>query len=190
MSAFRSIVFARFRAVLPSICIFAGLASVLLGDGGSIMFRESEGPFIITLFAASVPLRVGLSDLSVMVEDGSTHVPLLDADVALILRSPEGSENVLKANRAQATNKLLYSVAPNFPVPGTWNITVRVRQQARNGEAGGNVSVLAANAALWNYWPYFAIVPLLVTLFVLHHRLARDRISAYRDANRRPGTHL
>ena len=164
------------RSVLGS-CVLAALACSLLGDGGSVLFRQPAGRFVVTLFIASLPVRVGSSDLSVMVEDASTGRPLLDAEVKVALEGPGGRVDTVRASRANATNKLLYSATPVFSHPGAWMVTVSVRRAGHTGEASGAVPVSPALPAAWRYWPYFAIVPLCIGLFVLHQRLTQQRAS-------------
>jgi hypothetical protein len=167
------------RSVVWS-CVLAALASSLFGDGGSVLFHKRAGQFVLTLFTASVPLRVGSSDLSVMVEDANTGTPLLDAEVTLTLTGPGGRRSTVRASRASATNKLLYSGAPVFSTPGAWTVAVSVRRGAKAGEAAGTVEVSPPLPAAWRYWPYFAIVPLCIALFVLHQRLTQQRASLRR----------
>jgi len=169
----------QFKSIAVWSCALTALASSLLGDGGSVAFRKPAGPFVITLFTASLPLRVGASDLSVMTEDAGTRTPLLDAQVTLTLADAEGHLSTIPASRAAATNKLLYAATPVFPVAGTWTITVRVKQHGKSGEAAGTINVLPAPPAVWRYWPYFAIVPLFIALFALHQRLTRNRAALY-----------
>jgi hypothetical protein len=167
------------RSVVWS-CVLAALASSLFGDGGTVLFHQPAGPFVLTLFTASLPIRVGSSDLSVMVEDASTGTPLLDAEVTLTCKGPGGHMNTVRASRATATNKLLYSGAPVFSAAGAWTVTVSVRRGGTTGEAAGAVAVSPALPAAWRYWPYFAIVPVCIGLFVLHQRLAQQRASLQR----------
>jgi hypothetical protein len=158
-------------------CALAAVASLLLGDGGTVLFHKRAGPFVVTLFTVSVPVRVGGSDLSVMVEDASTNGPLLDADVTLTLKDPAGHTEFVRASRANATNKLLYSAAPVFSIPGAWTVSVSVQKGEEAGRAAGTVRVSPALPAAWRYWPYFAIVPLSIGLFVLHQKLTQNRAS-------------
>ncbi len=155
--------------------------SQLFADGGSIQFRQSAGPFIITLFAASAPLHAGPADLSVLVESAASNRPLLDADVALGLKGPGASRTLtVTASRTHSINKLLYTAVAEFPVPGDWTVSVRVAETLGTGEARGTMTILPARAPLSKYWPYFAILPLLISLFVLNQWLAEKRVTAYK----------
>jgi hypothetical protein len=140
------------------------------GDGGAVQFRRRSGPFVITLFSSPVPLRTGAADLSVLVESVDGNQPVLDATVGLDLSQP-GTHLTLEATHAQATNKLLYAALPEIPRPGNWAVTVSVKRADLKAATTGNVTVLPGSPALVAYWPYFAIVPCLIALFVVNQIL-------------------
>jgi hypothetical protein len=148
-------------------CMFPALVQA---DGGAVQFHRRSGPFMITLFSSPVPLRAGEADLSVLVELAESNQPVLDADVSLEVRKP-GAQLSLKATHAQATNKLLYAALAKIPAPGNWSVTVSVKQANLKGSASGPVNVLPGPAAFVSYWPYFAIVPCAIVLFVLNQML-------------------
>ncbi len=139
-------------------------------DGGTVQFRRRSGPFIITLFSSPVPLRTGEADLSVLVEWADGNRPVLDATVGLDLSQP-GARLSMKATHAQAANKLLYAALPQLPKPGNWTAAVSVTRGDSRAEVMGTVNVIFGPPALVSYWPYFAIVPCLIGLFVLNQIL-------------------
>ncbi|MFZ0594532.1 MAG: hypothetical protein WAM39_29015 [Bryobacteraceae bacterium] len=139
-------------------------------DGGAVQFRQRSGPFIITLFSSPVPLRTGESDLSVLVESAVGNQPVLDASVKIELSQP-GFRLRMDATHVQASNKLLYAALPEIPKPGNWTTIVSVTQGDSKIEVRGTVNVISGPPALVSYWPYFAIVPCMVGLFVLNQIL-------------------
>lgn len=148
------------------------LSAVLLyADGGIVQFRREAGPFVITVFSTPSPLRAGPADLSVLVEWGQSHSPVLDAAVTLRLRDAQGTEVNAPATHAQATNKLLYASLPVIPNAGNWTVRVNVSRGGESTTVAGRIQVLAAPPALIHYWPYFAIVPCAVGLFALNQYL-------------------
>lgn len=157
-------------SVLLLIC-----AALLKADGGVVQFRKEAGPFLVTLFSSPSPLRTGPADLSVLVESAQTRAPVLNATVSLHLRSASGREADAAATHERATNKLLYAALPAIPEAGTWEVQVTVLRQAAHATAGGSIQVLPGPPAMVHYWPYFAIVPCLVGLFILNQYLKRRK---------------
>lgn len=136
-----------------------------------MQFRKEAGPYVVTLFSTPSPLRAGPADLSVLVEDVQGGAPVLDAKVSLDLDS--GTERVIHvtATRERATNKLLYSALPTISEAGTWRVQVKIVRNGAGAEASGNIQVLPAPPVIVHYWPYFAIVPCLIGLFILNQYL-------------------
>lgn len=125
---------------------------------------------MVTAFSAPVPLRAGVADLSVMVQDGQEDI-VPDADVTIRL-SKRGEEDIVaKANTAQATNKLLHAAQVTIPSAGQWRMAVLVTRGGHTGSATRTIVVLPEEAPLFTYWVYFAIVPLGVVLFVMNQWL-------------------
>src|SRR5215467_873239 len=77
-------------------------------DGGIVLCRRTGVPFDITVFSAEMPLRPGLADLSVLLEQAEGHSPILDAQVIIELEYEGGMMIRAEATRSQARNKLLY----------------------------------------------------------------------------------
>ncbi len=147
------------------------LAGLLLADGGAVQFRRQSGPLLITVFAAPSPLRAGIADLSVMVEEARNRQTVLDAEVGLRISRPGETDIVLPATRAQAVNKLLYAAYPALPSAGDWRLTVQVNLRGQPIEAEGMITVLPRQPAARKYWLYLALVPLGVVLFVINQWL-------------------
>lgn len=153
-------------------------SGVLLADGGEVQFRGPAGPFDITVFASPTPLRIGTSDLSVMVKTKSGDTPVLDADVTLhLVKAAEGKiiEVTARPNHQLATNKLLYATHMRIPSNGPWRVDVLVKQGTNVAELSGRIFVLPPQPPLAKYWGYFALVPLLALLFAINQRLKRQR---------------
>jgi len=130
----------------------------------------------MTVFTTPVPLRVGLADISVLVERAQT--PVLDARVNLTLARAGEPAIQTKATHALATNQLLYAARVTLSSPGTWRIKVQVNEQ----EVEGTIEVLPEQQPAAAYWPYFAAVPALVLLFGLNQWLKRKRRAPHREA--------
>ena len=141
-----------------------------------MLFRKDAGPFVITAFVDHVPVRVGSADLSALVQSASGGSTVLDATVMIRLRQSGGekiTEIVAPATHARATNKLLYAAHVTLPAPGPWMFTIDVTRKDASGSASGELDVLPKEAPAENYWPYFAMVPLLVLAFAFNRWLRR-----------------
>lgn len=149
-----------------------------------MQFRKTAGPFVVTVFSEPVPLRAGTADLSVMLENAADRSTILDAHVMLRLRKTE-SGNIVEvaapASHEHATNKLLYAASVTLPSPGVWQITVDVRKNGDSASASSDLHVLPAELPVKEHWPLFAVVPVMILLFVLNQWLKSRRNRARID---------
>jgi hypothetical protein len=153
-------------------------AGVLWADGGKVEFHKRAGNLDITLFCTPSPLRAGAADLSVMVQRVGDQAPVLDASVMIHLikgNSKDITEIVAPATHTKATNKLLYAANLNVPAAGVWRVQLDVRQAGEEAMVTGEINVLTPEPPLLAYWSYFALVPLLVSLFIFNRWLKRRR---------------
>jgi RsiW-degrading membrane proteinase PrsW (M82 family) len=153
------------------------------GDGGTVRLVERSGGFVITVFSAPEPLRVGPADLSVLVQDEADAAPVLDARISLEAVPPAGAAGVvrLEATRAHATNKLLYATPFTPELPGAWTLGVRVQRGTDVAEARTVLPVGPARSGLWSLWPYLALPPAAVALYALAAWLSVRRHARPRD---------
>jgi hypothetical protein len=160
--------------------LLLGLAvcTLLFADGGTLVFTQQSGPYIITLFSAPEPVRVGVADLSVLVQQASDRSPVLDAQVNLELTHAGFEALKFTATHTAATNKLLYAADVPLSAEGAWHVALDVN----GARASGTLEVHAAQPPVIAYWPYFALVPLAIALYVLNqylkHRRARPPVRA------------
>jgi hypothetical protein len=156
---------------LRSICALAVLAAPLWADGGAVLARRQSGPFVITVFAAPIPLRAGPIDLTVLVQTRDALEPVLDADVSI--RLVGASQISTAASRSRSQNKLLYSAAFDLPQPGPWEYSVSVENVAGQASLAGEFQAGPRAPPLASYIFYLAIVPVVIAIFVLHQWLSR-----------------
>jgi len=154
------------------LCVGIGL---LVADGGIVQFQRQAGPFFVTVFSAPVPLRVGVADLSVMVQTFDDRRDVLGCDVMLHLSKPGEREIRVAATRAQATNKLLYAAHPVLQQAGKWNVSVEIKARGDTVRVNGDLVVLPELPPLIAYWPYFAVLPVAVAFFALNQWLKARR---------------
>jgi hypothetical protein len=112
--------------------------------------RERAGAYQVTVFTSPTPLRAGLVDVSVLVQEAATGACLPQARVNLRLTS-RGTGDVLElpATTEAATNKLLRAAAFQLPHAGRWDV---------------------------EDWPWFSWPAGAVALFAVHAMLARRRV--------------
>ena len=168
-----------------SISLIILAAAVAFADGGVMLFRKQADPFVITAFGEPEPLRAGAVDLSVMVQNARDLTTVLDAKVNVRLKRSSGGaimEVVAPATHDRATNKLLYGAHVTVPSAGVWQMSVDVNQGKIAAAASGEIHVLEAEEPAKTYWPYFAMVPAVVLLFVLNRWLKKKWLARSRQA--------
>jgi len=170
------------RCLAALIAVVAGTLPTPLasGDGGTVRLVESVGPFVVTIFTAPEPVRVGSVDVSVLVQDRARGEPLLDARVSLDAIPPDGGGTTplhVEATRSRATNKLLYAAAFTPDRTGEWRLRVAVRRGPDAAEVHCDLPVARAAAGIADIWPYLALPPAVVALYALRARLVRRRRS-------------
>jgi hypothetical protein len=158
-----------------SVAWIAALAAVARGDGGVVQFNGPAGPFDVAVFTAPTPLRAGPVDISVLIRERTDQRPILDAEVVLQLvpANATGPAITAAATREQATNKLLYAALVDLPAPGAWNMRVTVRHGAAAATVAQHLEAARALPPLLAFWPYLAMPPVCIALFILHQRLSR-----------------
>jgi hypothetical protein len=166
------------HAALSRLRILGGLCLAtrfLLADGGIVQFQKQAGPFLITVFSAPVPLRIGVADLSVMVQNSDDRSTVLDCNVVLQLSHPAGRDIRIAATRAQSSNKLLYTAHPALQRPGKWHVIVDIKSTSGTVHIAGDMLVAPPEPPLIAHWPYFAVLPVAVALFALNQWLKAKR---------------
>jgi hypothetical protein len=158
----------------------AGATSTRLAraDGGTVRVVEPVGAFVVTIFSAPEPLRVGPADVSVLVQDRRSGAPMLDARVTLEVLAPGGgdaSPTRLEATHAEATNKLLYAARLVTDRAGTWSVRATVQRGSDAVEVDCPLPVAPSASTLTDVWPYLALPPLVVALYALRAHLLRRR---------------
>jgi hypothetical protein len=152
--------------------------SVTDADGGTVHLREASGPFLVTVFAAPEALRVGLIDMSVLVQDRKTGMVILDTTVNLELQ-PIPDTNppfAIRATLGQAKNKLLQAVTIDVPAPGWWAVKTFVRRDREEVALATKFLIRPAAPRLATLWPFLILPPLAIGLFALHQTLRHSRL--------------
>jgi len=151
------------------------LVGIARADGGVVMCQRTSGPLTITVFSAEMPLRPGLADLSVLLEQPDEHSPILDGEVFFELTHETGMSVRAAATRSQARNKLLYCSLIDLPLAGHWKMRVRARRGNDRAEILQDLSVAAPQLLLLSYWKLIAFPPTVIILFVINQWLGGRR---------------
>jgi hypothetical protein len=145
-------------------------------DGGVVRLRETRGGIVVTVFTPPDPLRAGVTDVSVLVQD-LAGAALLDAEVTLRFDPPagRGSSFTVRALRSQATNKLLQAAPVDLGQVGEWRLGVSVRRAGQASDLSCPLPIAPATHRVTTLWDLFALPPLVVVLFALNHTLRPRR---------------
>jgi hypothetical protein len=136
-------------------------------DAGTLQLRKEAGDLVITVFTSPSPLSVGPADISVLLQKRDGFVPVLDANVHVILRDDAaGIEFQARPTRAQAPNKLLYSTPVMFSKPGKWQITLSVERNKKESNAAGILEVAPAYDGRVSYAGISALPPGMIALLL------------------------
>lgn len=176
------------RALATALLLAAAVTIVTRdarGDGGLVRASGVQNGLLVTLFTTPTPLRVGSADLSVLVQDAATRATLLDAQVtARVAPQHEGAlPATARLDHATATNKLLQAASIALPIPGAYRIVVEARHGAARALLAADVTVEPPLPPLLALWPYLALPPLAVGIFLVQQMLRhRSRGSARASA--------
>jgi len=155
----------------------AGFAQPVRGDGGTVRVSVLKGGWQVTVFTSPTPLRAGMVDVSVLVQDAKSLRP--DSDVRVRVWAESRNEPKLvateRATREAATNKLLLAAVFELPEPGRWNFRIEIDGPGESEDVAFELEVgepLPRWMSLlgWIAWPAVVIL-----LFAVHQVLVRRK---------------
>jgi hypothetical protein len=139
-------------------------------DGGLLRLTERRGGVRVSVFTSPTPPRVGVLDVSVLVQDAKGRVRL-GVPVRVRAWPTDDADHVLDAAATAelATNKLMQAAHLELDRPGRWRLTVEVEST----EFTCDIDVAGTSSSWhplipWVGWPF-----LIVALFLLRFFLAR-----------------
>jgi hypothetical protein len=168
-------------------------------DSGVVRLRETQGPFVVTIFTASELFAKRPADISIMVQTTDSSQEILDATVDLRFVAPaslgvEKEEEIcgqpgdmpssqssdtdsgrftVPATRRQASNKLLYAALVRLNRAGNWRLRALIERGAEVCKFDCNIPVEPPPGRLVPLGPYLLLPPFLVALFAVNQRLRR-----------------
>lgn len=199
--------------VVLALCLALLLLSMpAKGDGGMIRGRDSQGAFIVTLFTSSEASTSSPVDVTVLVQSRESGDVILDAAVTFsfsalsgeVASAPSGfcgpMNNVVVLSAADAlgrspeitathdavANKLLYGANVILPTVGDWQVYVSVRRNAEYASLTCVFPVDAPPRRLAGLWPYLAIPPFGIFLFLMNLWLRNRSTATTVHARSRP----
>jgi hypothetical protein len=157
--------------ILPVVGMFSVCAA--LADGGNIQLHKTSGSFVLTVFTSPEPLRVGLIDTSVLVQDRATGAAILEATVNFDVHPPGDITEHLwtRGTPVQAANRLLHAFTINPTVSGWWTIRVFVSHHRQEAAVTTKVFVIPASPRLTRIWPFLVAPLFCIALFAVHQML-------------------
>ncbi len=137
-----------------------------------VLQHTETGPFAVTVFESPVPARVGMVDLSILLQTSGTLEPVLDARVDLELTHGD-SRLRTRVTRQQAQNRMLYAASVQIGAAAVWHYNFRVTPASGGTPVTveGDITVSPGEAGLDAYRIYLVLPFLCLAVFALHQRL-------------------
>jgi hypothetical protein len=122
--------------------VLALVPGLALANGGTIQVSNQPiGPYVITVFTDPTPIRVGVVDVSVLLQRGVGEEVVRGAQVTVVAE-PVGHQAAggsYEATHERATNRLYYAADVELPGEGRWRLTVQVAGEMGDGEVSFEV---------------------------------------------------
>ncbi len=153
------------------------LPLVARADGGRLQMSKQVGSWQVSVFTTPTPIRVGIVDISVLVQDTATLSPVADASVTFKASPPDGHGHaiVARASHAAATNQLLQAANLHLPHAGAWNIKLTIQSGQQRAELQVPIKVASALPSWQAMWPWWSLPVWPIVLFVLYKATSNSR---------------
>ena len=165
------------RRLIPLFLLAAviSIPSTVSADSGVVRASVIDGPWRITAFSEPTPLRVGLADLTVLVQNTDDDEPVLGATVSLMLQheNPEIPSILTEATHETATNQMLYSSLIDLPASGEWSIEAAVMHGEQVGRLAFVAQVAEPLPMIYELWFWFLLPVLAILLIIINQWLQR-----------------
>lgn len=177
------------RALAAILVLLAALAAAdrrrAHADGGLVRASGVQSGLLVTLFTSPTPLRSGAADVSVLVQDAATRDALLDAQVRVRVapQHEDAMPQVVALGPAAATNKLLQAGTVALPIPGPYRIVAEVRRGLARAVLVADVTVEPPLPPLLALWPYLALPPAVVGIFLVQQWLRQRSLGTARGSS-------
>ena len=175
---------------MAAMIFFAVSSPVLHADGGVTLGQMDREGLRLTVFAAPVPVRAGLVDVSFLVQEIPSNLPVGDAEISCSVRklSPPSPDPVrlptwcstfppgtrIPATPGHSGNRLLRGAFVPVPEPGRWELTVQVARDGNEFSTTFPFDVRPPRPPLSTWWPFIALVPCAIILYIWRATLLRS----------------
>lgn len=184
----------RSALVLLLFLLLVSLAAPAEGHGGGrpMLVNEPAGPYLLSVWLAPDPLRVGTIHVTVAVsepnEDGSAGEPVLGAAVRILFTAEDQTGVVpigALATHQNAANRLFYEADLEVSAPGNWRAEVIVDGPAGRGQSAFSALVLSPASTNWVVVGAVSLViAAVVALILLSGQRRKGREHASPNPNR------
>jgi hypothetical protein len=176
----------RWICLVVVLIIFSVRPSSLFADGGTLRLSQRDGDLQVSAFTSPAVLRVGMIDVSVLIQDAASGRVRIDLPSVVRLQSIEDANLVVECatSATDATNKLFRAALVDVPRAGNWKVQVLVGQNSADDQSiAANQVVPEFQIAIgpplpawleiapWISWP-FAVVG----LFFVHQAMKSGSI--------------
>jgi hypothetical protein len=151
----------------------------LRADGGRVCWSGTSSAYRLTVFAEPVPLRQGVIDLSLFVQDSRKLTPVSGAKAIFALIPPDSTTPLLEAEatRENATSPLFEAAQFNVPVTGRWQVKLVVSEP--DGSFFSTLfplQIAPPQPRVWSmaFWIALPVVP--ISWFVLRQLIHSRRV--------------
>ena len=122
--------------LLLALGLFFLIVTPVFADGGTpVASALQAGPYDLTVYSDSNPLKVGGTDMSVLILKKGTTEIVNGAKVTIIAEQPGRPTVTTEATRELATNKLFYASNLQLPNSGRWQFTIQISGPDGDGQA-------------------------------------------------------
>jgi hypothetical protein len=158
-------------------CAMSAWPIAALADGGAVCLSEQSGNYQIALFTAPTPLRAGPVDVSVLIQNATTHEPVADAEITITATDRDAPNVAISqpAAATTATNKLFQAAQFNLPTSGRWELQVAVTGSLGSAQVHTEVEVAEPLPRWLSLWPWLAWPAVAIVLFGAREFLVRRK---------------
>lgn len=178
-------------SVAAALSLLLASSPSLIADGGITIGQIDQDGLRVTVFAAPVPIRAGLLDVSFLVQEIPSNLPVGDASIrcSVLKLSPPAPDPVrlpawcaaitpgtgIPATPGHSGNKLLSGAYIPIPEPGRWELSVNIARGAGTFTGSIPLEVSPSLPPFSTWWPVIALAPLGILLYIWRARLLTAR---------------
>ncbi len=152
------------------------------GGGTPQLVNEPAGNYLVSVWTAPNPLRVGQVHLTIALSELTTEglpgEPLLGAAVRVMMEPQDipGAQPIGGlATHEQSVNRLFYEIDLEVPAEGLWQVTLLLDGPAGRGQVSFDVQVLPPGSGLGLVWPIAAGVAILLAIVYIYRQGTRTQ---------------